>query len=237
MRFYTLLFLTVVSFIGMQAQVSLSVPLEVETPEQIKSLHQNNIIGTYSVDFDGDKIQDYISIIETGLDNEPLTREYWYTSGFKLYRTVDLIVMDYDFKFFVNIDGDSIPEIIRAQGYPEGIDYYFTKQNILTGEEEVLFYFNPIIRKANDYDYRYFWGHPWGLKSILVQQVEGGVRLLSSVQHEIIRDSEIHYPAQSCFPLIFFEGTPKSEYDYSEKIGDIELMTVDEIILGIRLTK
>ena len=223
----TVLFI-IISTAHSWAQTELLIPIEIKTPEQLKAFLGDSIIKTFSVDFNGDQKQDYITVVNTGLSDEPLTREYWYNSDFRLYRKVDLIIMDYDFKFFINLDGDSIPEIFRAQGYSDGIDYYFTKLNATINDEDVLFYFNPIIKKTEHDQNKYFWGHPWRLKSIFLQKGNSNLKILSALNHNIIKDSEIHYPEDhTCFPIIVFDGEPKSEYDYSEKINNVEWMSLE----------
>ena len=232
MKYLAIFFLLLLGSLFSQAQTELIIPFEIETPSLIKANLGDSVIKTESVDFNGDGKLDYIVYVKTGLvEDEPLTREYWFESNFKLFKKVDLYIMDYDFKFFINLDRDSVPEIFRASGYSDGIDYYFTKQNLKEKNETVLFYFNSIIEKMDAGQNSYYWGHPWRLKSIFLQADNENIKLKCSLNHKIIRDSEICYPEnQSSFPVIIFDGEPKSEYDYSEKIESIEWLTISEIL-------
>lgn len=153
---------------------------------------------------------------------------------YSLFKKDDLYNLDYDFKFFVNLDNDSVPEIIRASGYSDGINYYITKQNLETPNESILFYFNPIIKRIENNKFTYYWGYAWTLNSILLS-INGETKILCSLNHTIKNEGEIYHPEnQIQFPAIIFSGEPKSSYEYPEKISQTEWLTIDEIINRIR---
>jgi hypothetical protein len=235
MRHIILIFFLILPVLFCKAQSKLISPVEIETPYRLVNMHHDSITHTYSVDFNGDKKADYISIKKNILNTEPYATEYWYNSDFSLYRKVDLFNMDYDIKYFINLDNDSIPEILRAQGYSDGIDYFFTKQNIKNKNESVLFYFNPIIKSVNNDTLVYYWGYPWTLDSIFLLSKKNEIKLLCSLNHSITRDGEIFRPKnQVIFPAILFSGEPKSNFEYTEKISQVEWLTLDSIIEMIK---
>jgi len=205
MKYLIGFFLTFSTFLFSKAQTELIVPSIIETPFIIMKNLGDSVIKTESVDFNGDRKLDYIVFVKTGLEDEPLRREYWFDSNFNLFKKVDLFIMDYNFKFFVNIDQDSVPEILRAKGYSDGIDYYFTKQNMKAKDETVLFYFNPIIKKTVSNKKSYYWGYPWCLKTIFLHTENEIIKINCSLNHSIIRDGEILFPEnQSILPIIIF---------------------------------
>jgi hypothetical protein len=235
MRHIILIFFFILPILYCKAQNKLIRPVEIETPYKLVNIHHDSITNTYLVDFNGDKKDDYISIKRNLSNTEPYATEYWYNSDFCLYRKVDLYNMDYDIKYFINLDNDSIPEILRAQGYSDGIDYFFTKQNTKNKDESVLFYFIPIIKAVNHDTLAYYWGYPWTLDSILLFSNKNETKLSCSLNHSITRDGEVYQPKnQLIFPAIIFSGEPKSGFEYTEEIGQVECLTIDTIIKMIK---
>ena len=168
MRHILLIFILIIPVLFSKAQIKLISPVEIETPHKLVEISHDSIIHTYTVDFTGDKKPDYITIKKNEINTEPYAAEFWYNSDFSLYRKVDLYNFDFDFKYFINLDNDSIPEILRVQGYSDGVNYFFTRQNIKDKNETVLFYFNPIIRSTINDTLEYNWGYPKTLDSILL---------------------------------------------------------------------
>ena len=116
MRHIAILVVVLSISISVEAQ-SLKGPIEIEIPTQIVSILHDSILKAFTIDFNGDNKLDYIITVHQSKDYESLYKEYWYTSDFRLYRKVNQFDGDFDFKYFVNLDSDSIPEMVRATGF------------------------------------------------------------------------------------------------------------------------
>jgi len=234
MRHIAILFVVLSFSISVEAQ-SLKGPIEIEIPAQIVSILHDSILKAFTIDFNGDNKLDYIITVHQSKDYESLYQEYWYTSDFRLYRKVNQFDGDFDFKYFVNLDSDSIPEIVRATGFSDGIDYYVTKQDTLNKSEKILFYFLPIIKKEIENRIGYYWGYPKSIRSIFINTISEKKLLLCSMNHSIMRDGEIYHPEnQRVFPILMFKGNPQSNYSYEAQIENSQWLTIEEIIKRIK---
>lgn len=235
MRHIAFLFAILSISVSVKAQSILKSPTEIEMPNQIISIQRDSILKAFTIDFNGDNKLDYIITVQPSKDYESLYQEYWYTSDYRFYKKVNQFDGDFDFKFFVNLDNDSIPEIVRATGFSDGIDYYVTRQDTLLKSEKILFYFIPIIKKEVENRIGYYWGYPKSLRSIIINTISRKKLLLCSINHSIMRDGEIYHPEnQRIFPLLMFDGNPQSNYSYEAQIENSQWLTIDEIIKSIK---
>jgi hypothetical protein len=192
------------------AEIAVKVTLEIER--------------VFQVDFTGDKIEDYI--VQTKIDKEGKTTEFWLTSDFILFSRVSKSIGDYDYIRFINLDNDPEPEIYSASGYSDGIDYGFYDLNMKTGKQELLFYFNPVIIE-NEKD---FWGYPWDTDGIMVRTVDGVTKIYCSEDHDVDRDGEITVTEnQKVLPVIFLTGHSTQPNVGVEDIRNRTWRTIDEI--------
>jgi hypothetical protein len=235
MRHITILFAVFSISVSVKSQTILKSPTEIDIPNQIVNIQNDSILKAFTIDFNGDNKLDYIITVQPSKDYESLYQEYWYTSDYRFYRKVNQFDGDFDLKYFVNLDNDSIPEIVRATGFSDGIDYFVTKQDTLKKNEEILFYFLPIIKKEMENRMGYYWGYPKSLRSIFINTISKKKLLLCSINHIIVRDGEIYYPEnQRIFPILMFDGNPQSNYSYEAQIENSQWLTIDEIIKSIK---
>lgn len=185
--------------------VNLKVPKEINTPKSLVALFKN-IEKTLEIDFTGDGINDYLCYTKKYNANGEYTLvENWITSSLKTLRTKDF-VLEYDYKWFIDLDNDKIPEIVKAQGESEGINYGLYKLDFSKPNDALLFYFNPVIEYKNEF----FWGYPWEIKDIVLKH-----KLIKfTLDHTIVRDGEIIRPKwQKVFPVLIFKGKNELEAD------------------------
>jgi len=196
----------------------------IETPNELLVMFSGHSYRTIHVDFNGDGNKDYIC--QPDLRDNPIEpyQEIWIDSDFKKVKTIDKYLEDYNYFWFVNIDSDPEPEIFSATGYSDGIDYCFIDQDLETGKDSILFYFNPVIL---DNDKKY-WGYPWDITDLIILNDKGLLKVRCSLDHEITRNGEITRPDwQSIFPVICFKGHSTQP---NIKVGQINSMEWLEII-------
>jgi hypothetical protein len=117
-----------------------------QLPAGFQSLIKGKIIKVFQVDFTGDGRQDFICRSELPIPNDTFNFiESWPTADKKILSSEPEPAPEADYSYFVNLDNDPEPEIIRADGFEDGIDYYFLDQDLKTGNRFVLFYFSPVI--------------------------------------------------------------------------------------------
>lgn len=217
---FTILLLPMISF-GQKFNQMITIDVY---PKEIHSMVNEEIDKVFQVDFTGDSKPDYI--IQTIMDKEGKIKEIWLTSDFLIFIKISKYAQRYNFKGFINIDSDPEPEMYSATGYSDGIDYAIYDLNIITGEQNLLFYFNPVIIE-NDNDY---WGYPWDTKGIMNRSKDGVTMIYYSTDHDIIRDGSITIPEnQNVMPVIFLIGHSTQPDITVEEIRNREWKTIEEI--------
>ena len=86
-------------------------------------------------------IYNQLEYILTASDKKKnMTYEYWINNN-EVVKTLKYPSVDINFKWFLNIDNDEDIEILRVQGFEDGINYVVN--DILKDKEVPLIYFNP----------------------------------------------------------------------------------------------
>lgn len=126
--------------------------------------------------------------------------EYWYKKG-NLIHEFSYPFVSVNYKWFADVDNDHEKEIIRAQGYEDGIDYAIYK--VKDNDEVVQLYFNPGL-KDDRYGDKNFWAYPNDMQEIIIDQDK---KLLVSLNNNYPRDDEHTIPDnQRELPFVFFKG-------------------------------
>jgi hypothetical protein len=170
-----------------------------------------------SVDFDGDGTKDYICKSEPIITKSDATYfEFWLNSNKKNIKKKKLFVSDCDFykRNFINIDNDKELEIFEVELFEDGADYTVIDQNLKTGKDSIILYYNPVIIENK----KYYWGYPWDSRDILIKNENGKVKIHCSLSHKIVRDgNEENDPKhQKQMPVIFFNGYHTQDSEVSE---------------------
>jgi len=218
--FFQLLLLCISQVIAVNAQPNMKSPKKIKTPIKIKKLVKGKIAETRIVDFDGDKKADYIVFVSDKSKGE-LGTKLWIDSNLKTVKREEWINAGADFLWFINLDADSIPEIISAFGYEDGIDYSIYKQNFNGGEDTLLLAFNPIIVDRSRKN-KIYWGYPWDISDVLDAPNGKSFELFCSFDHAIESDGgdNSHVPEwQKRVPVIFFAGITTQPEGTFGKVG------------------
>lgn len=173
---------------------NISIPQKLK--EQIsKSLIINNF-EKENIDND-ERGQEYI--ITASDSSATNIYEFWFKNN-SLIHEFKYPWVEINYKWFVNLDEDRENEIIRAQGFEDEIDYVV--YNIENNKQIPILYFNPILIDK-DYPNTYFWGYPWDIDSLIIQNKKIYVSLndsgLINADHPIPK-------TQIEIPYIFFRG-------------------------------
>jgi hypothetical protein len=206
----------------------------IKNPTELKDVSSGRKFQTIHVDFDGDGLKEYICQTDpkTGMIDQH--NEIWIDSDFKKVKSIEKDRDGYDFFRFVNIDSDSEPEIFSATGYPEGMDYCFIDQDLKSGKDVIMFYFNPVILDSEN---RY-WGYPWDITDILLKLENGQVKVKCSLDHDIEMEGEVTRPeTQSQCPVICFSGKSTQPGVKVGRINGFEWLTMKEIMDRIAIKK
>jgi hypothetical protein len=199
-----------------------------EKKEDIKELANKvnlKIESVEKIDFDGDGTKDFIC---KGIVNQQgLQNEYWIDSNFKIVKNKLVSIYGRLYRQYINLDEDKEPEIFEVDVYDDGADYVILDQNLKTGKDKIVMYYNPVIIENNNY----YWGYPWDVTSIMSKEENGQVKLYCSLNHNIERDgNEESYPKhQKQMPVIFFNGKHTQEGN-EKKISNLKWLTLQEIV-------
>ena len=235
--FQLLLLLCFLQVIALNAQSNMKSPKKIKTPIKIKKLVKGKIAETRTIDFDGDKKLDYIVFVNDKSKGEIGTK-FWINSKSKVVKRQVWNYADADFLWFINLDGDSIPEIISAWGYEDGIDYSIYKQNFNGQDDTLLLVFNPVIidfsRKKKTY-----WGYPWDISDVLAKSKGNNFELFCSFNHKIetYGDNSNVPESQKRVPVIFFSGKTTQPQSTVEKVETKKWLNIREIIQEARKTQ
>lgn len=189
-------------------------------PADYKIEKQENI----NIDNDADE-----ELIVTAVDskNEKYF-EYWYKKG-NLIHEFSYSFVPINYKWFANLDDDNEKEIIRAQGYEDGVDYAIYK--IKDNEEIVQLYFNPGL-KDSKYADKNFWAYPSDIKGVIVDQDK---KLLVSLNNNYPRDDDHTIPDnQKELPFIFFEGSTTQPDMQLKNLKPLEKLDLKSLIKNSR---
>jgi hypothetical protein len=219
-----------------EAQPIMRKPRLIPVPKRIKSLIRGKIAETSTIDFNGDGIADYLVFIR---NNEPETAEVlgtqvWVTSDLRIVKREPRYNAGADFKWFVNLDSDPVPEIISAFGY-EGIRYSIYKQNFDNRKDTMLLQFNPVIEQVSAKG-KYYWGYPWDVTDVQARPKAEYYELLCSFDHKVEGDfATIDIPRwQRWVPIIFFSGKTTQPEATVEEVGTKRFMNLEEISAKVR---
>lgn len=185
----------------------------INIPENIASLIQGQIKEVLSIDLDGNGQNDFIVIVDT--EQRYKYEQYWFSSDLKLWIKQLWYEVGIEHIWFANLDEDPTLEVFYATGYEDGIDYYFSDFDLSSGQETVMFYFNPIIIENE----KMYWGYPWDISDIKMSH-DKGTQIYVSLEHDLDRlGAEIKRPEnQQLFPVVFFSGHSTQPYDQSDLI-------------------
>lgn len=181
--------------------------LEVDTIEKVKI--NNSTIEIYTA-FNNDRTTTY---------------EFWYKDS-KQVHSVQYPFFEINYKWFADLDNNNDIEVIRAQGYEDGIDYgiYEKKEH----SEELLLRFNPVLLDQR-YPNKIFWGYPWDMERIVINNKK---QILSSFQISDERDDNYSMPEeQKQMPFVFFHGkTTQPDFELKTESSGKEYVTLSELI-------
>ena len=236
---FPLLIINLLLAIPVAGQPTMHSPRKIETPSQISKTTSEFILKTETIDFNGDNKLDYIVLFknQTWQSNftEPFAFEWWYTSNFKVVKKVPKYIVDYDYRWFINLDKDPEQEIVSARGYADGIDYSFYNQNLINGSDTLIFTLNPVLLDSSNKLKQQYWGYPWDITNIITRIRDGKIQIRCSLDHDIIRDSEHYVPDwQHILPVIFFIGKTTQPNIRVAPIRKVQWLTLQEIIEKVR---
>jgi len=196
-------------------------------PDRLRTVIEEEIKTVIHIDFNGDTYKDFI--VHCSTNEEFKFKEYWVTSELVIWMTRLRYHVGIEYFNFINLDSDPEPEVYTAFGYEDGIDYALYDLDLTEGTVNLLFFLNPIIMEGNTY----FWGYSWDIKNMLVKNVDGEVKVLSSTDHDIMRDGVLIPDEQSILPCVFFDGTSTQPNIKIEEIRNINWSTIEEIIKSV----
>ena len=178
------------------------------------------IISIEKKDFTGNGKDDFICTVE---ETDKRLVEHWLSDSYKRVNYSFGLSFSINHRWFVQLDEDKELEVIFAQGYEDGIDYFVS--DFKNGRYRRLFYFNPIIKNGDSLT----WGHPWEIEKVIVKQQ----KLLASFQSNIERDDTfLMRKRQKTLPNIFFEGNV-TDYSLDDmKVEEPQFYSLDEILVN-----
>jgi hypothetical protein len=212
-----------------------SVPVPCELPSKLRGRFKP-FASVLCVDFTGDGRGDFIALKKSSPEhsseqNSDLVGvEWWITSNGQVIRREKIFSSDYAYRWFQKLGNDTVPAIISAWGFSDGIDYTVQKLDLKTGKLKHLFYFEPVLVEA---DGRQFHGYPWDLTRLQTLARNGEILLRASVRlrnglYDETNDNENNL--QQCVPMLYFDGTSSQrDSTASEQSGNGQWVSLDAI--------
>jgi hypothetical protein len=184
-----------------------------EWREQHKQLMSKTFLSVKCVDFTGDGKDDFIALekptpkqLHDAKFSDLKGAEWWVTSSGEVIRHENIYHSDYDYRWFQKLGRDTVPVIISAFGYSDGINYKVKRLNLKTGSMTDLFYFKPVLIEKDGHQ---FHGYPWDVTSLRTLVRNGEVFLLAGYKPHRYEeeDNDNDGNQQQCIPVLYFEGT------------------------------
>lgn len=181
------------------------------------------------IDFDGDNKKE--TIITTASSKTDNSYEYWFKNG-KIIYEFKYPLTSINKKWFVNIDDDPQNEVIRAQGFEDGIDYaIFDIQNKI---QNPILYFNPALIDKQ-YPQKTFWGYPCDIQQIIINEKK---EILISVDNNYEREGDYIQPKnQKQLPFIYFHGKTTQPNMTINDIRKPKYLKLNEILSTLAIQK
>ena len=205
-------------------------PKNVNASDKLRNSIDGEIINVEEIDFTGDKIPDFICKMKADSTGQGI--EYWVSSNYKIIKTTKYYSDGFYYRWFINLDEDPEPEIVKATGDEDYADYTIADQNLVSGFDRILLYINPIILE----DKQAYWGYPWDVTNI--QALTNGklVKLKCSLNHKLMNEENQKaddniVATQKQLPVIFFNGHHTQDGKFEkEDIKNVQWLTLSEII-------
>lgn len=212
-------------------------PTQATLPSEIRQRISGNIVGTSSVDFNGDGHPDYLVAVEIPRSPgaketpDPYASRYWFTSSFRLVKKTPIYIQPYNYIWFADLDSTTDPFIISAEGFSDGIDYAVYRQDFKAGKDILLFRFYPVLLDSKVGKKTYHWGYPWDISDLILKRDRGVPLILCSFDSLTNADKGGIEPPkwQKRVPIVFFKGRPTQESNPG-KIRTLHWLSLDQII-------
>jgi len=189
-------------------------------PESLKIEKQEKI----NIDDD-----ETLEVIITAIDkNADYFYEYWFKNDLLIYK------FTYPWgsinkKWLVNLDDDNEKEILRIQGYEDGVDYVI--YDIAKDKQIPILYFNPVLVDKR-YPNQYMWGYPNDIKSLIINK-SGEVKV--SFNNNYQRDDSHTEPNnQKELPFLFFDGLTSQPEAKIASINKSEFIPLQSIVSEVQ---
>ncbi len=207
-------------------------PVQAKLPTENAPALELNLDGFTDVDTAFIKNDPQVDFVVSGYQpKESKFFEYWIKDN-KLSATFSFPIFDINYRWLQDLDGDGKSEIIRAQGFEDGIDYSISK--LEDAQEVLLLVFNPVLRDQTRPG-QFFWGYPWDVKNVVTDK---GYQLLSSLGNPDERDDNYFLPAsQKQLPYILFEGATTQPDMVVQGIQPFEHRTLATILEEVMSNK
>lgn len=177
-------------------------------------------------------IYNQLEYILTASDKKKnMTYEYWINNN-EVVKTLKYPSVDINFKWFLNIDNDEDIEILRVQGFEDGINYVVN--DILKDKEVPLIYFNPALIDKR-YPNKIFWAYPLDIIEPIFNNKK---EFLVSLHNNYQRDGEFIKPkGQVELPFVFFNGHTSQPNIVVDKLNKPQFMKINTVISNVGNTK
>lgn len=226
-KILSLIFLCILVYSCKENKVSQSMMLDGKTEKQINKkeypIPQNlKIENQEEINIDNDEAKE---IIITAVDkNADYFYEFWFKNDKLLYQ------FKYPWgsinkKWLINLDNDKEKEIVRIQGYEDGVDYVI--YDISKTQQIPILYFNPVLEDSR-YPNQYMWAYPNDIRDLIINQNnEMQVSLNNNYQRE---DDQTQPENQKELPFIFFQGQTNQPDMKLSNINKPEFVSVQSVI-------
>ncbi|MFP3593626.1 hypothetical protein [Chryseobacterium sp. SIMBA_038] len=156
------------------------------------------------------------------------THEFWFKNGKIIYQFT-YPWASINKKWLVDLDNDDKKEIVRAQGYEDGVDYAI--YDIVDNQQKPVLYFNPVLQDSR-FPGVYLWAYPNDITELIINPQK---ELQVSLDNNYQRDDEHIVPDnQKELPFIFFKGQTKQPDMRISKMNQPQSMTLATIVNSVR---
>jgi len=189
---------------GCEVSGALRVAPRIEPTPELQKLFGGKVFAAFSIDLDSDGRPDFIvqhSRKKAGTFQTCFVDADWKARS--CWRSSD--ADGFGFLWFAQLDPDPMLELFEMVGDEDYSDYRLQKLDPKSWARKDVLTVAPLIRTDPKDPRKTFWGYPWDVRGLVLQEKEGRVRLLVGDPETLCGDDG---PDQPGAVPIFFTGVP-----------------------------
>jgi hypothetical protein len=215
---------------GCEVSGALKVAPRIEPTPELQKLFGGKVFAAFSIDLDSDGRPDFI--VEHSKDESGGFRTCFVDADRKVRSCWKSFDGDgFSFMWFAQLDSDPMLELFEMDGDEDYSHYTLRKLDPKTWKPKDVLTVAPLIRTDPNDPRKTFWGYPWDVHALPLQEKAGRVRLLVGDPEALCGVVDVDNPDLPHPVPIFFTGVPtqgEPSDQYVRAVASARFLTLEE---------